>query len=207
MITVYWSPKSRAVRMFWMLEEVGQPYALQSIDIRNTDPGRDDPPGFVEASPLRKVPALADGDVRVADSAAIAMYLADRYAAGDLAPHLDDPARGEFLTWLLYTPSALEPAMMEKFAKLPPNPVAYAWGSFDKAIGALETRLAHRQWLAADRFTMADLIVSGTVQTMVDFKILEPSAALRAYVERCYQRPAAVRAREKESAAAAALTG
>lgn len=215
MITVYWSPKSRAVRMFWMLEEVGQPYALQAIDISNTDPSRVDPPGFIEASPLRKVPALADslansvtgGEARIADSAAIALYLADRYAPGDLAPRIDDPLRGEFLTWLFYTPSVLEPAMVEKFAKLAPNPVAYAWGSFDKAIAALETRLQGREWLVGDRFTMADLMVSGTVQNMANFKILQPSPALDAYVQRCHERPAAKRGGEKAAAASAAIGG
>ena len=151
------------------------------------------------------MPALTDGAVKVADSAAIALYLADRYAAGRLAPLPDDAARGEFLTWLFYTPSALEPAMVERFAKLPPKPAAYAWGSFDKAIAALEDRLAEREWLAADRFTMADLMVSGTIQFMADFKIYNPSPLLQAFIERCFTRPAAVLGRDKEAAAAAAL--
>lgn len=203
MITLYWSPKSRAARMFWALEEVGQPYQLVRIDIR--DPHRSDPPDFIAASPLRKVPALTDGDVKVADSAAMALYLADRYAPGRLAPLVDDPARGEYLTWLFYTPSAMEPAMTEKFAKLPPNPVAYPWGSFDKMIAALESRLTGRDWLAAAHFTMADFMVCGTIQTMQTFRIHEPSPLLRDYVDRCHARPAAIRGRQREADAAAAL--
>jgi len=199
MITLYWSPQSRAVRMFWALEEIGQPYELETIDIRAED--RDDQPAFVEASPLRKVPALTDGDVKIADSAAIALYLADRYAAGDLAPRADDPARGEFLTWLFFTPSAMEPAMTEKFVEMPPNPTAYPWGSFEKALAALETRLEGRDWIAADRFTMADFMISGTIQAMCMFDILDPSATLKSYMEKCLARPAALRGNEKEVAA------
>jgi len=189
--------------MFWALEEVGQPYRLERIDIRAES--RKDPPGFLAASPLRKLPALTDGEVKIADSAAIALYLADRYAPGDLAPHLDDPARGEFLYWLFYTPSAIEPAITEKFVDLPPNPMAYPWGSFDRMLSALESRLQNREWIAADRFTMADFMISGTIQYMAMFKIFDPSPVLKAYTERCFARPAAARGREKEAAATAAL--
>lgn len=94
MITLYWSSRTRAIRMFWALEEVGQPYVLEPVSIGSSTRG--DSPAFQAAGPLRKVPALTDGDIRVADSAAIALYLADRYAPGTLAPRIDDPARGEF---------------------------------------------------------------------------------------------------------------
>ncbi len=203
MITLYWFPQSRATRMFWALEEVGQPYALQAVDFRAAE--RHDPPNFLAASPLHKVPALTDGPVQIADSAAIALYLADRYKPGELAPKVDDPSRGEFLTWLFYTPSAMEPAMIEKFVKLPPNAKAYPWGSFEQMIAALEVRLQERQWLATEHFTMADFMVSGTIQTLSDFKIHEPSPLLTAYVARCFSRPAAERGREKAAAATAAL--
>lgn len=203
MIRLYWWPKTRAVRMFWALEEVGQPYALEPVDIRAED--RRDPPAFLAASPLRKVPALTDGAVNIADSAAIALYLADRYAPGRLAPLADDPARGEFLYWLFYTPSAVEPAMLEKFVGLSPNPVAYAWGSFDKMLAAIETRLEDREWIAGDRFTMADFMIASSLEMMCAFKLLDPAPSLKSYMDRCLARPAAIRAREKEAAATQAL--
>ncbi len=205
LITLYWSPQTRAARMFWALEEVGQPYTLARIDIRSAN--RNDPPDFLAASPLRKVPAITDSDVRVADSAAIALYLADRYAPGDLAPRVDDPVRGEFLFWLFYTPSVMEPAMIEKFVHVPPNPSAYPWGSYERMLEALETRLSGREWIAADRFTMADFMISGTIEAMHRFKILDPSPVLSSYMERCFARPAAIRGREKEAEAIAALAG
>lgn len=203
MITLYWNPQSRAARMFWGLAEIGQPYELAYIDIRES--ARTDPPGFLAASPLRKVPALSDGDVHLADSAAIALYLADRYAAGRLAPLPDDPARGEFLFWLFYTPSAIEPAMTEKFAKLAPNPAAYPWGSFDRMVAAMETRLQDRDWLAAGRFTMADFMVASAIEFMQRFKMLEPSQLLADYVQRCTSRPAAREGARKLQEATAAL--
>lgn len=205
MITLFWNPKSRAARMFWALAEVRQPYALVPIDIATDRDARTDPPAFLSASPLRKLPAIIDGDARVADSAAIALYLADRYAPGELAPLPDDPARGEFLFWLFYTPSAIEPAMTEKFARFPPNPVAYPWGSFELMLAAIEARLDGRDWLAAGRFTMADFMVASALDFMRSFGMLEPSARVAAYIARCTARPAAVEGRRRLAEATAAL--
>lgn len=203
MITLFWCPQTRAGRMFWALEEIGQPYRLELVDIR-TD-SRADPPAFLAASPLGKVPALTDGAVKVAESAAIVLYLADRYAPGDLAPAVDDPARGEFLFWLFFTPSVIEPAMTEKFVELPANPASYGWGSFDRMLAALESRLKDREWIAADRFTMADLMVSGSIQAMRMFNLHDPSPTLISYMDRCLARPAAIRGQEQQAAATAAL--
>lgn len=200
MIKFFYAPQTRSTRIFWTLEEVGQPYELHAVDIRSDV--RRVPEGFADASPLRKVPAIQDGEARVADSAAICLYLADKYAPGDLAPPLDDPARGEFLTWLFYTPSVIEPAMAEKVAKLEPNPVSYPWGSWDKMVSALAARLAGREWVAWDRFTAADMMIAGSLQFLSQFGMLELTPEMAAYRDRCLGRPAAKRAQEKEAAAA-----
>lgn len=199
MITFYYAPQTRSARIFWALEEVGQPYELQKVDIRAEV--RRDPEGFADASPLRKVPAIDDDGARVADSAAICLYLADRYTPGDLAPPLDHPARGEFLTWLFYTPSVIEPAMAEKFAKLDPNPTSYPWGSWDKMVSAIAARLAGREWIAWDRFTVADMMMAGSLQFLSQFGMMELTPDMAAYKDRCFARPAAARAQEKEAAA------
>ncbi len=203
MIRLYWSPQTRSARALWALEEVAQKYEVVPIHIRAED--RRDPKGFLAASPLAKVPALDDDGVMVADSAAIALYLAERYAPGALASKPNGPSRGAFLYWLFFTPSVIEPAMAEKFAKLEPNPTAYAWGSFDRMVTAMETRLEGREWVAADRFTMADLMLAGSIQFMSMFGVLEPSAVLKTYMDRCLARPAYARAMERDAAETAKL--
>ena len=84
---VYWSPQTRSTRALWMLEETGVPCERERVDIQ--DPGRDNPAAFLEASPMGKVPALVDGQVKMSESAAICLYIADRYAPGTLAPAID----------------------------------------------------------------------------------------------------------------------
>ena len=52
---------------------------------------------------------MAPREYDFTEVAAIGLYLADRYAAGRLAPTLDDPARGTYFRWALFAPSVIEP--------------------------------------------------------------------------------------------------
>jgi glutathione S-transferase len=193
---LYWAPKTRASRALWMLEEVGVDYEVETVDIRDSE--RDDSPEFRSASPLGKVPALVDGDVRVAESAAICLYLADRYASGRLAPALDDAARGEFLFWTLYTPAVIEPAMAEKLSGAASNRLSHGWGDFDAMIGALEQGLAGRRWILGDAFSAADVMLGSSVIFMRVFKVLPDSPELLAYADRCLERAACRKAMAKD---------
>jgi len=93
---LFWCPRTRAVRALWLLEEAGLSYERVLIDVR--DPASRETSGFRDASPMGKVPALEDGEVRLAESGAVALYVADRYAQGTLAPALDSPDRGHRCT-------------------------------------------------------------------------------------------------------------
>ena len=180
-----------------MLEEAGVGYELETVDIR--DAGREDSPEFRTASPLGKVPALVDGEVRVAESAAICLYLADRYASGRLAPDIDDPARGEFLFWTMYSPAVIEPAMAEKFSGAASNRLSHGWGDFDTMIGALEQGLAGRRWILGDTFSAADVMLGSSVIFMRGFKVLPDSPELLAYADRCLEREAYRKAMARDS--------
>ncbi|WP_136635954.1 glutathione S-transferase family protein [Pseudooceanicola onchidii] len=203
MITLYWTPRSRAERMFWLLEEVGQPYQLERFDF--ADPKAQPSPGFAAASPLRKLPALSDGDVHLADTAAIALYLADRYAMGRLAPALDAAARGPYLYWMFFTPSALEPAIAEKVGGLEQRPTSYPWGTFDRMTDAFESHLNSHDWFAGDDFTMADAMMAGSIGYLAAFGLYTPLARVQAFLDRCEQRPAYAAGHKRLEDAKAAL--
>lgn len=185
---LFWSPQTRSSRAVWLLEEAGVDYELEHIDIRSSD--RKDSREFRSASPMGKVPALIDGDVKMSESAAIALYVADRYCAGTLAPALDDPSRGRFLYWIMYTPAVIEPAMSEKFNKIEPNHVRNGWGDFDLMIGTLEDALREDDWLLGRSFSAADVMVGSSVVFLRLFKMLPESEVLNNYADRCLQRPA-----------------
>lgn len=193
---LYWAPQTRASRAVWLLEEAGVDYEVEIVDIRAKP--RKDSPGFLEASPMGKVPALVDGDVSVAESSAIGIYIADRYAQGRLAPALDDALRGKYLYWMLYTPAVIEPAMAEKFSGAESNRQSHGWGDYDAMITTLEAGLAGHDWILGENFSAADVMVGSSVVFMRLFDILPESKRLSEYADRCLARPAYVAALERE---------
>ena len=201
MITLFWCPKTRASRILWLLEELGEPFEVRMIDIR--DPSSREDPDFKAASPMGKVPALQDlrddGIVRMADSSAIALYLADRYRSAGLAPDIDSPLRGDYLYWMTFTPGVIEPAMMEKFNQWEVNRVSSGWGNFDTMIEVLEGRLSNHTWLVGDALSAADVLVGSSVYFLKLFGAMPESPALESYLERCLARPAYVRALDRDN--------
>ena len=189
-----WSPQTRSTRALWMLDEAGVEYEREWVDIQN--PARDHTPEFLDASPLRKVPALVDGNARMSESAAICLYIADRYAPGTLAPAIDDDRRGKFLYWLMYTPAVVEPSMSEKFNGVAANRYRSGWGDFELMIETLEQGIEGKSWILGDTFTAADVMLGSSVVFMRMFDMLPDSAALGAYADRCLARPAYQRALE-----------
>lgn len=194
---LYWAPQTRSMRIIWMLEEAGVDFELELIDITAAD--RKDSEGFKKASPMRKVPALTDGETALAESAAICLYVADRYCANRLAPALDDPSRGPFLYWLMYTPAVVEPAMSEQINKVEPRPQSSGWGSFDSMIEVWETRMTGRDWVLGETFSAADVMLGSSAVFLQRFGMLPESKILEAYAQRCMARPAFQRAAEKAS--------
>lgn len=192
---LFWAPQTRAQRGIWMLEEANVDYEIEVVDIRAEN--RKDSAEFRAASPMGKVPAIVDGEVTMSESAAICLYVADRYAPGRLAPGIDDPLRGKYLYWTLYTPAVIEPAMSEKFNKVEANRGRSGWGDFDLMIETFDRALDERTWILGDQFTAADVMLGSSAIFMRMFDMLPDSGNLGAYADRCAARPAYRTALEK----------
>lgn len=192
-LTLYHHPFSRAANVIWMLEEVGVDYQLRFVDLSK---GEQKQPEFLALNPMGKLPLMTDGDEVVTEAAAIGLYLADRYAAGKLAPALDAPGRGTYLRWSLFAPSVIEPGAMAKLAKWEFRPGSAGWGTYETMLDAMESAIAEKQFILGDTFSMADVIFGGTVGYMLRFKMIDPRPVFVEYVERVSSRPAAKRAQE-----------
>jgi glutathione S-transferase len=195
-ITLYHHPFSRAANVVWMLEELGVDYELRFVDFAK---GAHKSPEMLALNPMGKIPIVQDGDVVVTESAAIGLYLADRYSLGTLAPALDDPARAPYLRWSLFAPSVIEPGLMAKRNAWTFRDSNAGWGTYESLIAAMESAIAGRTYLLGDRFSMADTIFGGTVRYMLRFKMLEPTATFTGYAERLSARPASKRAEAKNA--------
>ena len=192
---LFWAPQTRSQRALWMLEEAGVDYEMERIALAN--PERADSDEFLDASPMGKVPAIIDGDVAMSESAAICIYVADRYGVGTLAPATDSPLRGKFLYWTIYTPAVVEPAMSEKFHNVESNRYRSGWGDFDLMIETWDAALQDKDWILGDQFTAADVMLGSSAIFLRMFNMLPESANLDAYADRCLARPANQRALEK----------
>lgn len=196
-LSLYYHPYSRASGTVWALEEAGVPYELQVIDIMK---GEQKGPELMAKNPMGKLPTLVDGGVVVTEAAAIALYLADRYAPGRLAPALDSPQRGPYLRWAFFAPSVIEPAVMAKGSGWTVKEVAAGWGAYASMIAAAQSAIDGKAFVLGDAFSMADVVLGGTLRFMLDFKQIEPSPVFQAYVERLNARPAYQRANAKNMA-------
>ncbi|HTQ43295.1 MAG TPA: glutathione S-transferase family protein [Polyangiaceae bacterium] len=196
-ITLYHHPFTRAANVVWMLEETGIPYELRYVD---TAKGEHKKPEIVALNPMGKLPILTDGDVVVTESAAIGLYLADRYSLGKLAPATDDPARAAYLRWSFFAPSVIEPGMMAKANGWQFRASNAGWGTHESMLAAMESAIAGKSYVLGDRFSMADCVFGGTIRYMLRFKLLEPTPAFSAYAERLAARPAAQRADARNAA-------
>lgn len=109
MYVLYGGGFTRALGPQMVLEEAGLPYELRAVDI---DAGEHRGAEFLRLNPAGYVPALVtpEGDV-LHEAAAIMLYLAERHGLGELAPAIDDPQRGVFLSKLFYFTNDIQPSL------------------------------------------------------------------------------------------------
>ena len=192
MIKLYWSPRSRSFSAIWLLEESGLPYERVLTDIST---GAQKAPEYLAINPMGKVPALQDGDAALGEAAAICAYIADRYPETRLAPDITDPLRARYLQWLFFTPSCMEPAIIQIYTKLEVPPSTAAWGSATQTFDVLDAALQKGPWILGDKFSAADITIGSGLNFAVRmFKLLPSRPSFDAYLDRIVARPAFQRA-------------
>jgi len=199
-LTLYHAAPSRSSIVHWMLEELGEPFKLEVLSLKAGDQRK---PDFLAVNPMGKVPALKDGDVVVTEVAAICCYLADTYPKAKLAPPIGDKRRGEYLKWLFFGPSCLEPAMIDKALGRAPAPRTTAgWADYDTVIEVLRNGVRGREYLLGEQFTAADVVIGSGLRWGMLFKMIPELAEFTAYVGRLKARLAMQRQLAKDEALA-----
>ncbi|HLZ75900.1 glutathione S-transferase family protein [Phenylobacterium sp.] len=190
-ITLYHSPASRAFTAYWMLEELGVPFGVKTIDIKK---GEQKAPAYLKLNPAGKVPTLTDGEVVVSENPAIAIYLADRYGYGTLAPRIEDAARGPYLKWMVFSTAVVDPVASLHEQKIDLPGFNFSFGAFEDMVQVLSGVLKDREFLLGERFTAADVVLGGTLSRLLYQKILPEEPVLMDYNDRLTQREAFHRA-------------
>ena len=144
-------------------------------------------PAFLATNPAGELPALVDGETRLFENAAIALYLGDKL--GKHAPKIDAPDRGRYLSWVVYSKSQLEPAMGDVLLKAETHP-SRGWTTFDERKQAVERELGDRDYLLGT-FTLADVLIGSMFVWKRRFGGPGEGSIIDAYVDRLLARPAA----------------
>lgn len=200
----YHAPNTRSLTILWLFEELGNPaHETRLLDLAKAEHKT---PDFLRINPMGKVPTIVYGRTPVTETPAIAIFLADLFRAANLAPALDDEARGTYLRWMIFSTAAVEPAVMDvAFKREPAKPSAIGYGTFDNTVDALSAALAAGPFVLGERFSAADVVIGSTVRYLTMFKLLPPRPEFLAYIERLAARPPLQRALERDKEYAAEL--
>ena len=197
MITLYHRPRTRSSRFIFLLEELDAPYEIKLVTTRSADgTGAPDP---ANPHPHGKVPAISDGDTVVFESAAIALYLTDKFPGNGIGPQVGDARRGAYLTWLAYYAGVVEPAFVSKFMKVTVPVGTAGWVDSDAAMDYIMKTLSQGPYLLGEKFSAADVLFATTFALFAGSPLLPKSPVLDAYVKRCIERPAYGRAQAKDN--------
>ena len=203
MLTIHHLGKSQSERIVWLCEELGIPYDLKRYDrdVRTMLA----PADYKALHPLGAAPIIVDGDVVLAESAAIVDYIIARHGDGRLAVRPDDAGYADFLYWFHFVNGTLQPTLgrrmlLTRAAVADDNAMVIATTARIRlALGSIEQRLGSTAFLAGDTLTAADIMMVFTLTTMRYFAPfnLTPYPAILAYLRRIGERPAYRAAMEK----------
>ena len=197
-VTLYHASPSRSSTVLWLLEEIGQPYTVELVDIRES---RHRSPAFLQINPLGKVPTIVHDGAVVTETGAIATYLADAFPAAKLAPPIGHRDRGPYLRWLFFYAASYEPAIVDKAMKRETGAAGMSpYGSYDAVIDTTAKALAKGPYLLGDTFSAADVVLGSGLEWTMGFGLVPKRPEFEAYVARLDARPARMRAKEKDAA-------
>jgi len=198
-LTLYHAAPSRSSIARWMLEELDQPYDIQLVDLKK---GEHRQPAYLAVNPMGKVPALRHGDAVITEAAAICCYLADAFPEARLSIPVGDPRRGEYLKWLFFGPSCVEPAVTERaFPRSEPAPRStLGFGDFETVMDVLARAAAAADpYLMGEQFTAADVVIGSQLRWGIMFRLIPERPEFAAYVGRLEERPALKRATAEDA--------
>lgn len=143
MIKLYGAARSRATIVRWYLEELNLEYEEINLDMQA---GEHRQPAYLEINPMGKVPAIVDGELKLWESGAILLYLADQYGQPQQTP----AERAIAAQWVLFANATLGPGIFIEANREREMP---------KLMGALNGILSQQPYLTGEEFTVADVAV------------------------------------------------
>ncbi|WP_041683387.1 glutathione S-transferase family protein [Pusillimonas sp. T7-7] len=186
---------TRSLRARWALQELDAEFEFVPVNILA---GENRHPDFLRLNPTGKLPVLVDGDLVLTESAAIVMYLAEKYGAKRLMP-ADLSERAQAYRWSMFAVTELEQPLWRiarhSFVypedKRLPQDIALAKEEFVSMAAILDRHLDGREFIVGNTISIADCVTAYVLDWGNENGLIDNFPNLKAYLERMYARPKA----------------
>lgn len=195
MLKLYGTPPTRALRVIWLLNELGLEYEMVPVDLLGGEHRKHD---FLTLNPAAKVPVLVDGDLVITESAAIQLYLAEKNPEAGYIP-TTVKGRAQMYRWIFFLVTEIEQPLWRiarhtfiypENQRLPQD-IDLARQEGIEMVAVLERHMKDREFLVGDRLSVADFTAAYTLDWANEEQMLENAPRLKAYLESLYARPKA----------------
>ncbi|WP_111414997.1 glutathione S-transferase family protein [Billgrantia lactosivorans] len=195
MMKLYGTPPTRALRAVWLLNELGLEYELVPVDLMQ---GEHLQPDFLALNPAAKVPVLVDGNHVITESAAIQLYLAEKYPQAGFIPSAVE-GRAQMHRWNFFMVTEIEQPLwriarhtfLYPDEKRLPQDVDQARQECREMLAVLERHMQEREYMVGDRLSVADFNAAYTLDWANEENLLDAAPRLREYLKAMYARPTA----------------
>lgn len=196
---LYYAPKTRSSRPRWLLEELGVDYELVRLDLSKKEHKN---PDYLKIHPHGLVPAFEDGEVKIFESAAICLYLADKFPEKKMAPSLQTHERALYYQWVMYAMATIDATLLSVFLnemRLPEEKRSKSTAEegrnkFHTIAELLNKELSEKPYILGEQFSAADVLIGATMIWADFMKMIQEKPALEAYVAKMRARSAYQRA-------------
>jgi len=195
MMKLYGMGPTRSLRARWALQELDAEFEFVPINLLA---GENRHPDFLRLNPTGKLPVLVDGDLVLTESAAIVMYLAEKYGAKGLMP-TDLSERAQVYRWSMFAVTELEQPLWRiarhSFVypedKRLPEDIALAKDEFVSMAAILDRHMDGREFIVGDTISVADCVTAYVLDWGNENGLIDDCSNLKAYLKRMYARPKA----------------
>lgn len=197
MLKLYAAPRTRSLRVAWLLEELDAEYEVVLSEFQPTVSRF-----FIQNTPTGKFPTIDDEGLILFESGAILEYLLEKYGDRTLVPAPGTRHKGEWLQWMHFADGTAFPplgiviwlAVYRDDADRYPELIEAARERALTAFEVLEQRLGDRPWILGDTFSAADIMLGFTLLAARLLGLITSGSALAGYLDRIEARPAYQRA-------------
>jgi GST-like protein len=198
MLKLYYHPSPNPLKIALYLEVTGTPYELIGVDTRK---GEQHSAAFKTINPNGKTPAMTDGDIRIFDSNAMLIYLAEKI--GQFVPENTPENKAEVYSWLMFIATGIGPycGQAVHFKHFAPEPKEYAVNRYDFEAWRhwliIEERLTNQLYMMGDQYTIVDMSLWGwarVIPFILGAEAWEKLPNVKRWLDSINARPAAQRA-------------